>query len=81
MEGDWSDLIEIGDSTTYQSQPAFLLEKNGRMLYYGDRWGGDGEKYFESSYVIYPLVWENGRCILKYVDEIDPMAYLEGKIR
>ncbi len=79
MEGDWSELSEIGDSTTFQSQPAFIIEKNGRMLYYGDRWGGDGENYFESSYVIYPIEWENNRLILKYVDEIDPMAYLEGK--
>ncbi len=82
MEGEWSDLSEIGDSTTYQSQPAFLIERNGRMLYYGDRWGGDGEKYFASSYVIYPLEWENGKLTLKFVNEIDPMAYLnrEGKI-
>lgn len=71
MEGNWSVLQEIGDETTYHSQPAFILEKDGRILYYGDRWGGDGEKYFESSYVIYPLVEEKGRLTMQYVDEIN----------
>ena len=28
---------------------------NGKLLYVGDRWGGDGDKYFESGYVVYPL--------------------------
>lgn len=72
MEGDWSTLREIGDETTFHSQAAFLLERNGRLLYYGDRWGGDGEKYFTSGYVIYPLVIEDGRLVMKYVEEIDP---------
>lgn len=72
MEGDWSSLTEIGDETTYHSQPAFILEKNGKILYYGDRWRGSGEKYFTSGYVVYPLVEENGRLVMKYVDEIDP---------
>lgn len=70
MEGDWSMLMEIGDETTYLSQPAFILEKDGRILYYGDRWGGDGEKYFESSYVIFPLIEEKGRLTMQYVDDI-----------
>ena len=70
IEGNWSVLKEIGDETTYQSQPAFLLEKDGRILYYGDRWGGDGEKYFESSYVIYPLIVKEGRLTMQYMDEI-----------
>lgn len=72
MEGDWSTLREIGDETTFHSQAAFLLERNGRLLYYGDRWGGGGEKYFTSGYVIYPLVIEDGRLVMKYVEEIDP---------
>lgn len=72
MEGDWSTLRKIGDETTFHSQAAFLLERNSRLLYYGDRWGGDGEKYFTSGYVIYPLVIEDGRLVMKYVEEIDP---------
>ncbi len=70
IEGRWSVLTEIGDETTYQSQPAFLLQKDGRVLYFGDRWGGDGEKYFTSSYVIYPLEVRDGRLVLIPVDEI-----------
>lgn len=55
IEGRWSSLKEIGDDTTYDSQSAFLLNVNGKLLYVGDRWGGGGDKYFESGYVVYPL--------------------------
>lgn len=71
MEGSWSTLQEIGDKTTYQSQPAFIICWQGCVLYFGDRWGGDGEKYFHSSYVIYPLVIKNGKLVMEYADEID----------
>lgn len=71
MEGRWSNLSEIGDATTYQSQPAFILNIDGTALYYGDRWGGDGEKYFESSYVGYRLMEEGGKLIMQYSDEIN----------
>jgi len=70
VEGRWSMLTEIGDETTYRSQPAFLLQKDGRTLYFGDRWGGDDEKYFTSSYVIYPLEVRDGRLVMDPVDEI-----------
>ena len=71
IEGRWSDLMEIGDETTYQSQAAFILEKDGKYYYVGDRWGGDGEKYFESSYVVYPLELSGDKLNMKYVDEIE----------
>jgi len=29
-----------------------MLEKDGRIYYVGDRWGGNGEKYFTSTYVV-----------------------------
>lgn len=70
MEGRWSALIEIGDATTYRSQPAFILKKDDRVLYFGDRWGGDGAKYFTSGYVVYPLELQNGKLIMKPSDEI-----------
>ena len=70
IEGRWSLLTEIGDDTTYHSQPAFLLQKDGRVLYFGDRWGGDGESYFTSSYVIYPLEVRDGRLVMDPVEEI-----------
>lgn len=71
MEGDWSMLREIGDETTYHSQPAFIIQKDGRILYYGDRWEGGGEKYFQSSYVIYPLIEKNDGLTMEYAEEID----------
>ncbi len=71
IEGRWSMLTEIGDETTYRSQPAFILQKDGRVLYYGDRWGGGGEKYFTSSYVIYPLAEKENQLVMEYVEEIE----------
>lgn len=71
IEGRWSMLTEIGNETTYLSQPAFILQKDGRILYYGDRWGGGGEKYFTSSYVIYPLVEKEDGLVMEYVEEIE----------
>lgn len=71
MEGRWSMLRDIGNETTYQSQPAFILNHNGQILYFGDRWGGGGEKYFDSGYVIYPLIIKEDKLIMEYVDEID----------
>ena len=70
MEGRWSQLTEIGDATTYASQPAFILQKDGRTLYFGDRWGGDGENYFTSGNVVYPLELQDGRLVMRPVKEI-----------
>lgn len=70
MEGRWSRLEEIGDETTYHSQAAFLLQKDGRTYYIGDRWGGGGEKYFTSGYVAYPLEVENQKLVMRYVEDI-----------
>ncbi len=87
MEGRWSSLMEISDETTYHSQAAFILKVNGKMLYFGDRWGGGmepemlaevgylpeyGNPYDWSGYVVYPLVRENGKLIMKYCDEFVP---------
>ena len=69
MEGRWSMLTQIGDETTYHSQPAFIIHKDDRILYYGDRW--DGEDYFNSSYVIYPLEEKEGKLVMEYVEEIE----------
>lgn len=69
MEGRWSALRDIGDETTYHSQPAFILQKDGKVLYFGDRWGGNGEKYFESGYVVYPLIEKDGELHMLYTDE------------
>ncbi|HIY58412.1 MAG TPA: family 43 glycosylhydrolase [Enterococcus faecalis] len=69
MEDKWSALYEIGDETTFGSQPAFLLNVHGQLLYFGDRWGGD-EGYLKSGYVVYPLVKEAGKWQLKQAKEV-----------
>jgi len=65
MDGKWADLMEIGDDTTFGSQAAFLLNVNGQVLYFGDRWQGSGENYFRSGYVVYPLTEANGKWIME----------------
>lgn len=70
MAGKWSALTEIGDATTFGSQPAFILKAYDQCLYFGDRWGGD-EGYFESGYVVYPLKKEGTRWILQPADEVN----------
>lgn len=71
IEGRWSSLREIGDETTYQSQPAFALNLGGELWYFGDRWGGDAEKYFTSGYVVCPLKADGEKLELIYRDTAD----------
>lgn len=75
MEEGFGILKKTGNENAYRSQAAFLMERNGRMLYFGDRWGGGGDDYFTSGYVAYPLEICDGELILKPCDEIDPMEY------
>ncbi len=56
----WSELYNLGDSTTYKSQPAFIIPVQGSKettyLYTGDRWAGAwGGKVNDSQYVWLPL--------------------------
>ena len=71
MDGRWSLLADFGDETTFRSQPAFVLEPgDGRYIYVGDRWGGNGEAYFTSTYVILEIRFtEDGRPFIEYTDE------------
>lgn len=66
MDGEWSVLRDFGDELTYRSQPAFVLQKDGRDIYIGDRWEGDGDKYFTSTYIILDIKYDaNGN---PYID-------------
>lgn len=62
----------FGDSTTYRSQPAFVLpytRENGDVtyLYFADRWEGGGEKYFTSSYIVLPIDFdESGKASIDW---------------
>lgn len=60
IDGDWSPLINLGDETTYRSQPTCIFpleDQEGRAEYWylGDRWGGGGDNYYKSAYVLLPL--------------------------
>ncbi|WP_438449480.1 RICIN domain-containing protein [Gorillibacterium sp. sgz5001074] len=60
ITGTWSGLANFGDSTTYDSQSAYILPVEGSQttsfLYMGDRWAGAwGGKVMDSRYVWLPL--------------------------
>lgn len=59
MDGNFKALEDFGNETTFDSQPAFVLpyEREGDVeyLYFADRWGGKGELYFTSSYIVLPI--------------------------
>ncbi|MCO8271622.1 RICIN domain-containing protein [Actinoplanes sp. TRM 88003] len=40
ISGPWSGWTDVGDSTTFGSQPAFVLPLQNGFLYMGDRWAG-----------------------------------------
>lgn len=72
----WSELVNLGSSTTYNSQPAFIIPVQGSSttsyLYTGDRWAGAwGGKVNDSQYVWLPLVFESDTKLeLPYYDSI-----------
>jgi hypothetical protein len=60
LTGGWSGLTNVGDSTTFHSQPAFVLPVQGSSgtayLYMGDRWAGAwGGQVNDSPYVWQPI--------------------------
>lgn len=67
MDGRWSTLTDIGDATTFRSQPAFLLQTADTCYYVGDRW--NAEDYNGSRYVVLPLTFTaDGVPQLTYTD-------------
>lgn len=75
MEERWSMLIDIGDKTTFDTQPAFIqpVTIKGETTYYyvSDRW--NGKDYHDSRYVILPIKFDHeGMPILEYTQ------YFEG---
>jgi hypothetical protein len=59
--GPWSELIDIGDKTTFGSQPTYIITIDGSKeksyMYVGDRW--DPKQYFNSKYIFLPLTFIN----------------------
>jgi len=75
LAGPWSVPVPLGDETTYDSQPAFILPvegPNGRTyLLFGDRW--DPCAYERSSYVVLPLAFDGpGRLRLEWQERVAP---------
>lgn len=76
ITGTWSNLINIGNSTTYNSQPTYVQPIQGTSgtsyLYMGDRWAGawDGE-VMHSRYVWMPLTFNSDTDMqMNYYDAI-----------
>lgn len=67
LEEPFSPLIPIGDSTTYHSQPMYIISLPNRDIYVGDRWGGKSWKsieefdYFKSTYVTTNIIIKKGK--------------------
>ena len=69
IDGEWEINEKFGDETTFRSQPAFVLEKDGKFIYFADRWGGNGH-YHDSTYVVLEIkVREDGSPYIEYSDE------------
>ena len=81
----WSSLYNLGNSTTYNSQPAYIVAVQGTeetsYLYTGDRWAGAwGGKVNDSQYVWLPLEFvSDTKLELPYYDSITIDA-AKGKI-
>lgn len=76
IEGNWSGLSNFGDSTTYDSQPTYVIPMEGSnttsYVYMGDRWAGAwGEEVNNSRYVTLPLEFpSNTTLTMSYYDNI-----------
>lgn len=69
IDGEWEINEKFGDETTFRSQPAFVLEKDGKFIYFADRWGGNGH-YNDSAYVVLEIKFrEDGSPYIEYSDE------------
>ncbi|MEV6350953.1 RICIN domain-containing protein [Actinoplanes sp. NPDC051851] len=56
ISGPWTAFTNVGDSTTYASQPAYVLQLGDSFLYMGDRWAGAwGGTVNSSEYVWLPI--------------------------
>ncbi|MEN8077377.1 family 43 glycosylhydrolase [Clostridioides difficile] len=72
MDGKWRILKNIGDGTTYDTQPAFILTVSNKdkneYIYVSDRW--NAEDYHDSRYVFLKLNFQDNRELdMKYINE------------
>ncbi|TYQ12775.1 UNVERIFIED_CONTAM: Beta-xylosidase [Acetivibrio alkalicellulosi] len=77
LRSGWSSLYNFGNSTTYRSQPAYVIAVQGTSettyLYTGDRWAGAwGGRVNESQYVWLPIIFTSDtRLELPYYQSIE----------
>ncbi|GIE85268.1 RICIN domain-containing protein [Actinoplanes regularis] len=58
ISGPWTGWTNVGDGTTYNSQPAYVLQLGSSYLYMGDRWAGAwGAPVNNSEYVWLPITF------------------------
>lgn len=87
LSSGWSSLYNLGNSTTYKSQPAFVIPVQGSSktsyLYTGDRWAGAwGGKVNDSQYVWLPIEFvSDTKLEMPYSDSmnIDAAAGILGE--
>jgi hypothetical protein len=71
MEGPWSSLQNIGDSTTYDSQPTYVIPVYGTQtttyIYAGDRWQDPDLK--SSKYIWLPIMMNGRKLGLNFYEQ------------
>lgn len=77
ITGPWSELINLGNATTFESQSTYILPiegtKSTSYLYVGDRW--DGKQYFNSTYVFLPLTFKGeNKLELNWTPSVIPVV-------
>lgn len=85
----WSSLSDLGNNTTYYSQPTFVLAVEGdttEYLYMGDRWGGAfGASVNESTYLWQKLEFPSATTVTMNWDDVlsfdTGAGTIEGAIR
>ena len=53
------------------SSSAFVLQKDGKDIYVGDRWEGSGDKYFTSTYIVLDIGYLDGCPYITYTDDVN----------
>lgn len=76
IDGEWSEMRDVGDATGFDSQTAFVLPIQGSeetsYLYMGDRWGNaSGGVVNDSEYVWLPIEFPDDRSmVLEWTDQL-----------
>ncbi|MFW5987890.1 MAG: family 43 glycosylhydrolase [bacterium] len=75
LKENWTELKNLGNETTYDTQPTYVIKIKGsdktNYLYIGDRW--DGDNYHNSKYKFLPLDIVKGEkinCKLKWAKKV-----------